>query len=103
MYCVMSILHGGNGLPLLALPVYNYIVTGSYTAITVPVSQIPDMTLQFVIRKVCACVRACVRACMRACMRACLCACVHACCVCVVSPVHLMAVIIVLIDKQCRR
>lgn len=49
---MLSILHGGNGLPILAWPVYNYIVTGLYSNIVVPVSEIPEGVLKFTIGKV---------------------------------------------------
>ena len=52
MYCVLSIIHGGNGWPFLAQPVFEYIVTGTYHCIDVPTSEIPDPVLQHVIEKV---------------------------------------------------
>ena len=52
VFLVLSVLHGGNGLPILALPVFNYIVSGAYSAIVVPEAEIPDPTLKFVIKKV---------------------------------------------------
>lgn len=49
---VLSILHGGNGLPFLAPPVYKYLVTGSYDSISVSASEIPESTMKFVVEKV---------------------------------------------------
>lgn len=50
---VLSVLHGGNGLPAFAKPVYDYLVSGSYNGIVVPDLEIPNSTLQFVVQKVC--------------------------------------------------
>lgn len=52
MFCVLSILHGGNGFPFLAEPVYNYIVTGAYNCIHAATEDIPDNVLRLVIVKV---------------------------------------------------
>ena len=52
MFCVLSVLHGGNGFPFLAEPVYNYIVTGAYNCIQVATEDVPDNVLQLVIEKV---------------------------------------------------
>ena len=51
----MSILHGGVGLPTLAQPVYNYIVHGSYSHTNLPLSEVPESTLKFVLQKVVDC------------------------------------------------
>ena len=52
IYCVLSIIHGGNGYPFLAQPVFDYFATGAYNSINVPTSEIPDPILQLVIEKV---------------------------------------------------
>ena len=52
IYCVLSIIHGGNGWPFLAHPVFEYLVTGAYNCISVPTNEIPDPILHHVIEKV---------------------------------------------------
>ena len=52
VYFVMSVMQGGCGLPFLARPIFDYLVRGQYKGISVPVSQIPDPTLRFIIEKV---------------------------------------------------
>ena len=44
--------YGGNGLPFLAQPVFEYLLSGSYNAISVPASEIPDPVIQFIVEKV---------------------------------------------------
>ena len=51
VYTVLSILHGGTGLPFLAKPVFDYLSTGHYSAI-VQETEIPDVSLRFLIKKV---------------------------------------------------
>lgn len=53
VYTVMSILQGGPGLPIFAKPVYDYISAGQFMGVTVPLAEIPDPTLQFVLQRVC--------------------------------------------------
>lgn len=48
----LSICNGGNGLPVLAEPVYNYFAHGKCTDIALPNSNVPDGTLQFVLERV---------------------------------------------------
>ena len=48
----MSIVQGSHGLPFLAPPVYEYLVSGKCTGISVENSDVPDMSLQFVLSKV---------------------------------------------------
>ena len=51
---MMSIIQGGCGLPFLARPMYDYLVTGQCTGIShlVPIKDIPDAELKFVVTKV---------------------------------------------------
>ena len=50
----MSIIQGGgSGFPFLAPPVYEYLVSGKCTGITVRNADVPDRLLQFVLSKVC--------------------------------------------------
>ena len=51
----MSIIQGGSGFPFLAPPVYDYLVTGKCTGITVDNRDVPDHLLQFVLQKVSLC------------------------------------------------
>ena len=51
LYTVLSILHGGTGLPFFAKPVFDYMTTGCYSAI-IPDVQIPEVSLRFMITKV---------------------------------------------------
>lgn len=48
----MSVVQGGHGFPFLAPPVYEYLVSGKCTGITVESGDVPDHTLQFVLNKV---------------------------------------------------
>ena len=48
----MSIVQGGSGFPFLAPAVYEYLVSGKCTGITLQNSDVPDHTLQFVLSKV---------------------------------------------------
>lgn len=43
---------GGNGLPYLAEPVFDYISSGVYDTSVVPTEIIPDSSLRFVVEKV---------------------------------------------------
>ena len=52
VFTVLSVLHGGNGLPFLAKPVFDYLTTGCYSAIIVPDTEIPEIPLRFLIKKV---------------------------------------------------
>ncbi len=45
----MSIVQGGCGIPFLAPAVYEYLVSGKCTRITLQNSDVPDHTLQFVL------------------------------------------------------
>ena len=49
----MSVVQGGCGLPCLAGPVYDYICTEKCTGIQVPMNEVPDGQLHFVLSKVC--------------------------------------------------
>ena len=52
-FTVMSITRGGCRFPFLAQPVYDYITTGKLSRdIQVEMMDIPDPTLQFILRKV---------------------------------------------------
>ena len=53
MFVVLSVLHGGKGLPIFSASVYQYIASGSHTSIDVPICEIPDHTLKFIVQKVC--------------------------------------------------
>jgi hypothetical protein len=48
----MSVIQGGCGFPFLARPLFDYLVQGHYKGINVPVEDIPDGTLRFIIEKV---------------------------------------------------
>lgn len=51
-YAAMSVIQGGSGFPFLALPVYQYIVTGKCANITLGKGAAPDNFLQLMIEKV---------------------------------------------------
>ena len=56
VFVVMSVIHGGNGLPILSETVYNYLVSGSYNyCMDIKVDDIPDPSLQFITEKVYKC------------------------------------------------
>ena len=48
----MSILQGGSGLPFFAPPVYNYLVHGSCTGISIDTADVPDPALKSTLEKV---------------------------------------------------
>ena len=48
----MSVIQGGCGFPFLARPLFDYLVQGHYKGISVPVEDIPDGTLRFIVEKV---------------------------------------------------
>lgn len=48
----MSMVQGGHGFPFLALPVYEYLVSGRSTGVTLENVDVPDPLLKFVLRKV---------------------------------------------------
>lgn len=50
-YFVISAVQGC-GFPFLARPLFDYLVQGHYRGITVPVADIPDGILRFIIEKV---------------------------------------------------
>lgn len=51
VYFVMSVIQGGCGFPFLARS-FDYVVQGHYKGINVPVEDIPDGTLRFIVEKV---------------------------------------------------
>ena len=48
----MSVVQGGCGFPFLAQPVFDYLVQGHYKGMNVPASDIPDVSLRFIMGKV---------------------------------------------------
>ena len=52
MYLVLSVIHGGNGLPIMAEAVFQYLLFESFHASGIPAGDIPDSVLQFIIEKV---------------------------------------------------
>ena len=51
----MSVLHGGCRFPFLAEPVYQYLVDGLMKGVKMDVTEIPNTTLQFIVKKVIKC------------------------------------------------
>ncbi len=52
MYTVLSILHGGNGMPVFYESVYDYIAKGKHQSITIDEQDIPDAFLRYIVEKV---------------------------------------------------
>ena len=52
VYTVLSIIHGGSGMPVFAEPVYDYFITGKYQKVEIDARDIPDTVLKFIIEKV---------------------------------------------------
>ena len=52
MFFVLSIIHGGNGMPLMAQSVFDYLVSGSYNEVNVAVTEIADPMIRFIVEKV---------------------------------------------------
>ena len=52
MFLVLSVMHGGNGMPFMAQPVFDYLVSGPYTEVKVVATEIPDHMIRFIVEKV---------------------------------------------------
>ena len=52
MFFVLSVMHGGNRMPFMAQPVFNYLVSGSYAEVKVAATEIPDHMIRFIVEKV---------------------------------------------------
>ena len=50
---VLSVVYGGKGFPFLSSIVFSYLIDKPYDITSVVASDIPDNTLQLVLRKVC--------------------------------------------------
>ncbi len=52
-YIAMSVVQGGGGMPCQAGSVYHYMCTGKCTDVAIPLEEVPQGTLRFVLEKVC--------------------------------------------------
>ena len=52
VFFVLSVMHGGNGMPFMAQPVFDYLVSGTYTEVKVAATEIPDHIIRFIVEKV---------------------------------------------------
>ena len=50
---VLSVVYGGKGIPFLSSIVFSYLIDKPYDITFVVASDVPDNTLQLVLRKVC--------------------------------------------------
>ncbi len=79
-YIALSVAHGGNGIPVLAVPVYKYIATGKFDQFCISPESIPNGDVKFAVKSVSSCSKLCLCANAQARHTVVMCVCV---CVCV--------------------